>query len=261
MINLQSLLKIYTKHKVIALSILALIILLFAVMVICGGIKVVGKLWAYRCLGLNDYKNSIIVSGEGKVYAKPDIALVNISVVSDGKKVIDVENDNTKKNNQILKFLKDSGVEEKDIKTINYNLYPRYNYYEQKTPDIIGYEITQTLEVKIRSLDKTGEILDGAIKNGANQIGSLYFKVDNDEALQDQARKLAIDNAKQKAEKLASQLRIRLVRLSAYNENGTPYPVYRGLEYGVGGGGGTSPQIQTGESEIVITVNLTYEIH
>ena len=258
MINLKSLLKIYTKHKLIVLSILALIIFLFAVY---GGIEVVGKLWAYKYLSLNNDKNSITVSGEGKVYAKPDIALVNISVVSDGKKVIDVENDNTKKNNQIIKFLKDSGVEDKDIKTINYSLYPRYNYYEQKTPEIIGYEITQTLEVKIRSLDKTGEILDGAIKNGANQIGSLYFKVDNDEALQDQARKLAIDDAKQKAEKLASQLRIRLVRLSAYNESGTPYLDYRGLEYGVGGGGGTAPQIQTGESEIVITVNLTYEMH
>lgn len=259
--KLKNYFKFYKKYKAIILSSIGLIIILLsAVIVISQAVDIASKLKTYRYIGAGlQYKNTISVSGEGKVYTKPDIAMVSLSVVSEGKRIVDVQDSNTRKINQVIKFIKELGVEEKDIKTAGYNLYPIYNY-EERTPRIIGYGITQTLEVKIRNLDKAGDILEGVVINGANQISSLYFQVDKDEESKERARKLAIDDAKKKAEKLASQLGIKLIKISGYSESGGPYPIYRGLELKEGIGGGEAPQIQVGESEIVVNVTLTYEI-
>ncbi len=259
--KLKNYFNLYKKYKTLILSIIGLIaILLPAALVISYGVEIASKLKAYRYIGAGlQYENTISVAGEGKVYTKPDIVLVNLSVVSEDKKVADVQKENTKKTNQVIKFLKDSGIEEKDIKTTNYNLYPSYNY-EEKTPKIIGYRLTQTLEVKIKDLDKVGKILEGAAGLGVNQIGSLYFRVDKDEEFKEEARKLAIEDAKKKAKKLASQLGVKLIKISGYNETGSVPPIYRDLELAKGMGGGETPQIQVGESEIIVNVILTYEI-
>jgi uncharacterized protein YggE len=261
MFSLENFLKL-KKYKIFLLIIIVLVaIILPAVIVISYGAEIATKLKSYHYIGAGlQYTNTISVSGEGKVYTKPDIALVNLSVVSEGKKVADVQNENTSKTNKVIKFLKESGVEEKDIKTTGYNLYPVYNY-EARTPQIVGYSITQTVEVKVRNLDKVGDILEGAVTNGANQISSLYFKVDKDEEFKEQARKLAIEDAKDKAEKLASQLGVKLIKISGYNEGGGVSPIYRDVKAeGYGIGGGASPDIQIGESEIIIDVTLIYEI-
>jgi uncharacterized protein YggE len=164
--------------------------------------------------------------------------------------------------NKVINFLKDSGIDEKDIKTTNYNLYPQYTYENNKIPQIMGYQINQTLNIKIRNLDKIGTILEGGVSTGINQVNSLYFGVENDEQLKEEARKMAIDDAKKKAEVLASQLGVRLIKITGFSDNTVGYPVpmydaYKG--YGVGGGGGT-PDIQTGQNEITVNVTITYKI-
>lgn len=205
---------------------------------------------------------SISFSGEGRVYTKPDIAMVILSVVTEGKTVAEVQKKNTEKMNKVIEFLKEFGVEDKDIKTTNYNLYPRYNYQYTKTPQIVGYEITQSLEVKIRNLDKVGEVLEGSVGAGVNQVYSLYFKVDKDEEFKSQAKELAIRDANKKAKETAKQLGVKLGKLIGYNEGGGYYPIYPNYyrDARVGGGEESAPNIQTGENEILVTVTLTYEI-
>jgi len=261
MFNLENFLK-FKKYKTIILTAIVLVVIILPMVIIISyGTEIVTKLKSYRYIGAGlQYKNTISVTGEGIMYTKPDIAMVSLSVVSEGKRVVDVQNENSGKTNKVIKFLKESGIEEKDIKTTGYNLYPTYDY-ETRTPQIVGYSITQTVEVKVRDLGKVGDILEGAVTNGANQISSLYFKVDKDEEFKEQARKLAIEDAKDKAEKLASQLGVNLIKISGYSEGGVS-PIYRDLKFaeGMGIGGGGTPQIQIGESEIIIDVTLTYEI-
>ncbi len=256
-------LEIYKRYKALILSILGLVVVILPlVLVIFYGVDIATKLKTYRYIGAGlQYKNTISVNGEGKVYTKPDIAMVSLSVVSEGKRVIDVQNENSKKANQVIKFLKESSIAEKDIKTTGYNLYPIYNY-EERTPRIVGYGINQTVEAKVRNLDKVGDILEGAVLSGANQISSLYFKVDKDEEFKERARKLAIEDAKKKAEKLSSQIGVKLIKISGYSESGSVPPIYRNLELQetLGMGGGETPSIQTGENEIIVNVTLTYEI-
>lgn len=208
-------------------------------------------------------KNSITISGEGKISATPDIGVIDLGVVSDAKTVATAQKDNVEKMNKITKALKDLGVEEKDLKTTNYSIYPRYQYISGRS-DIIGYEVSQTLEVKIRNLDKVGDVLSKTAELGANQVGSLSFTFDDPEKLNVEARNKAIANAKEKAEALSNVLDVKLVRIINFSESSyiPPVPYYSEKALGIGGGGGTpTPDIQTGQNEITANVTITYEIN
>lgn len=210
--------------------------------------------------------NTVSFSGEGKILAKPDVALVNVTVLTEAVTSQIAQTDNTKKSNAVIDFLKKQNIEEKDIKTVGYNIYPKYRYYPSRNPEIKGYEVNNTIEVKIRDLEKVSDILDGVVKAGANQIGNLSFQIDEPEKLKTEARKKAIEEAEKKAGELETELDIKLGRIINFMENvgGMPMPYY---EYnmkamsstgGIGGGGG--PDVQTGENEIIVDVTLTYQI-
>ncbi|HNU97001.1 MAG TPA: SIMPL domain-containing protein [Candidatus Portnoybacteria bacterium] len=211
----------------------------------------------------NTETNAMSFNGEGKISVKPDVAFIDFAVVTQGAQIIDVQNKNSEKMNKVVEYLKEFGVEEKDIKTTNYNLYPQYIYENNRIPQIMGYQITQTLTVKVRQLDKIGEVMKKVVDIGINQINSFYFGVENDEQLKEQAREIAINNAKQKAQKLADELGIKLGKLTNFYENvpGERVPMYDEYyqKYGMGGSSG-SPNVQVGESEIVVNVTLSYEV-
>lgn len=202
--------------------------------------------------------STISVSATGEVFAKPDIAQISLSVIKEAKTVIDAQKQNSEAINKITKFLKDSGVEDKDIKTTGYNIYPLYDYIEKQGRVFRGYEVRQSLEVKIRKIDDAGKILAGAAEAGANEVSGLSFKVDDEEVLKREARKQAIDKAKEKAGQLAKDLNINLLRLVNFSESGDA-PIYMMRAEGTGGGA-VAPEIPTGENKISISVNLTYEI-
>jgi len=212
--------------------------------------------------------NTITVSGTGEVYAKPDLALIDFSVITEEKTVAEAMNDNTKKMNAVIASVKNQGVEDKDLKTTSFNIYPRYEWYEKTEVSfypqgervLVGYEVRQTLQVKIRNMEKIGDIIEGGTTAGANQIGDLQLTVDKQDELKKQARAEAINKAKAKAEELASQLGVDLVRITNFNESGI-VPYYYALEEAVGKGGGEeAPQIETGENKIEVNVSITYQI-
>ena len=157
--------------------------------------------------------------------------------------------------------MKESLVEDKDIKTTNYNIYPRYDWIEKIGRVFRGYAVTQTLEIKIRKIDKAGEILAGITKAGANQVGGVSFVIDDEEAAKRDARQKAIADAKTKAEQLAKDLGVKIVRLMSFSENGGnyPYPVYKSEAMGIGGAE-PAPAVPAGENTVTVNVSLTYEI-
>jgi len=238
-------------------------VLFLVVLVVAGAVWINNTIKEGRYIGQDrQYKNTITISGEGKVLAVPDIGQVDLSVVSDAVTVAAAQKDNTDKMNKITQAMKNLGVEDKDLQTANYSIYPRYQYSAGKST-IIGYEVTQTLEVKIRNLDKAGDVLGQAAALGANQVGSLSFTFDDPTGLQSQARQKAIVDAKQKAQDLAVALGVTLGKITSFNESVSGMPRAYSMEaYGVGGGGAVStPDIQTGQNEIQANVSLTYEIY
>jgi len=219
---------------------------------------------------ITETENTITVSDTGEIYAKPDLALTTFSVISEEKTVAEALNKNTEKMNAVIDFVKGQGVEEKDLKTTSFNIYPRYEWHEKEAcvppcPSgervLVGYEIRQSLEVKIRDLEKIGAIIEGATEAGANQVGDLQFTIDKEDELKKQAREQAIEKAKTKAKELASQLGVNLVRISNFSESSV-VPRYYGLEkVAVPGAGEATPQIELGENKIEVTVTITYEIN
>ncbi|HUV43053.1 MAG TPA: SIMPL domain-containing protein [Patescibacteria group bacterium] len=203
------------------------------------------------------------VSDEGKTTAIPDTATVNLGIEIQKTTVQEAQKEANEKINSITNELKKIGVKEELIKTINYNLYPNYDY--QSGQRIIGYIIDITLEVKVKDFDKINQVIDTATRLGANQIGQLDFTIDDQrlEELKMEARKEAIEKAKKKAIEIARAGGLKLGRIVNISENTTSpiLPLYKSESIGLGGTEeATVPtQIQPGESEISITVTLSYE--
>jgi hypothetical protein len=207
----------------------------------------------------------ITVSGTGEVYATPDVGLIDISVKTEGKDVATATNESSVKMNDIISFIKSSSVEDKDIKTTGFNINPIYSW-EDKTGKrtLTGYEVTQTVNVKIRDLTKVGSIISGATEKGANDVSSLSFIVDDDEAVKEQAKNLAIKDAQAKAKNLEKALGVKMVKIINFSES-SYNPIYNEIvsSYKMldsSGTGVTAPTIQTGQNKITSTVTITYAI-
>jgi len=216
-------------------------------------------------------RNLISFSGEGEVFAVADVATFSFSVVEEAKTSSEALSKSAEKMNSVIDYLKEQNIAEKDIKTINYSVNPRYEWRDLSVSSIrpegervlIAYEANQTLSVKIRNTEKAGEILVGVGSFDVSNVSGLNFEIDDTDALQREARKLAIEDAKVKAKELASDLGIKLVRIVSFNESGI-YPYYAAATkaYGLGGAEDavSIPQIPVGENKITSNVNITYEI-
>jgi len=207
--------------------------------------------------------NTVSFNGEGKVVAKPDIAKVNLSIVTDALTSKIAQDENSKKSKALTDYLKKQNIDDKDIKTTGYNIYPQYKYSQYGgQPTITGYQVNQSMEIKVRDLDKVSNILDGVVSAGANQVNGLSFEIDNPDALKAEARAKAIADAKQKANELQSQVGISLGKIVNFSENtgGYPGPVYFDAQAKGMGGGGGGPSVPTGENEITVSVSITYQI-
>lgn len=217
----------------------------------------------YRGYNRTQPPTMISVSGEGKEFVKPDIATINIGVVKQNVDLLVAQKEAADVMNRAIATLKEKGVEDKDQKTIAFNIYPQYDY-RRGVQEFRAYEVRQTLEVKIRNLSKAGEILASLASVGANEIGSLSFTVDNPKTVEEKARAAAIKEAKEKAATLSRDLGVRLVKIASYSESGgsQPPPIfYEKAAYGMGmSAAPTSAPIPTGENEVRVNVTITYEI-
>ena len=235
------------------------IILLLLVLIVFIGAKAKNEI--RNETKIIESQRTITVSADGKVFAKPDIGQISLSVTHEAKTVSEAQKKSTEAINKIMTFLKSAGIEDKDIKTTNYNIYPKYDYYKGKQV-FIGYEVSQSLQIKIRNLEKSGNIIAGATDNGANIAGGLNFTIDDPDALKAEAQKQAIEKARTKVKDLVFKLGVRLGELINFSENGYIPPIYyaKSAEALGIGGGSVSPEIPTGENEITSFVSLTYEI-
>ncbi len=250
------------KDKNLLVVLLVLLSVFVAVLIISEAVDVKNK--------IETTENTITVSDTGTIYAKPDLVLTTFSITTEAKTVVEAISENTKKMNAVIQFIKEQKVEDKDLKTTSFNIYPRYEWYEKSElypvgkRVLVGYETQQSLQVKIRDMEKIGQIIEGATAAGVNQVGDLQFTIDNQDELKKEARAEAIEKAKAKAKELASQLGINLVRITNFSESSV-VPIFYGLEREAplsrAGGGAGAAQIETGENKIEVTVTITYQIY
>ncbi len=212
------------------------------------------------------YARTVTVSAEGKITAKPDISLITLSVVSQGKTVKAITEDGNTKMTAVIDAVKKLGVEAKDVTTSSYSLYPEYAYEEGRSPWITGYRLEQGITVKVRDLTKVDDVLDGAINTGANQVGQLSFDIDDASSIKKEARTEAFRKAKEKAGEMAAAAGVRLGRVVTFSEdyNNYYYPkAYANYAMDVreeSAAGAVSPSVEPGSQELTVNVSVTYEI-
>lgn len=207
--------------------------------------------------------NFFSVQGTGKATEVPDTALLSLGVTKTASNVLTAQQEANQAVNKIVTDLKNLGIEEKNIKTTNYSVYPDYDYNSGRQ-NIKGYTVTQSLEVKIKPIDKANKAIDIATTDGANIVGGVTFVLNDEEKkkLENKARVEAIKNAKEKAESLSSLSGIRLGKIIDVQENPVfdrLMPVAMDLKAPIGSPEEKSTEINPGENTIQTTVTLSYE--
>lgn len=201
---------------------------------------------------------SLNASGTGQVTLVPDIATINIGVRTEAESVTKALDGNTAQANAISDVLKDMGVEEKDIQTSNFNVYPNQRY-DPMSGQVEGtyFVVENTVNVTIRDLGNLGEVLTAVVEAGANNIYGIHFNVEDKEAAIAEARKLAIQDAKANAEAIADSAGVELGELLNINIYGGRSPI---PYYDAKGGAGEEVPIAAGTLVITMEANLTYEL-
>lgn len=257
------------KNKRIQGSIILVLLLLSSFLFV----KTVGEIKAYSYIGGGvPVSNTVTVSGEGEAFAVADIASFSFSVIEEDLTVAIAQEAATKKMNIALALLREADIDDKDIKTTAYNIYPRYEYSRQvcnqfscppSKRELKGYEVSQSISVKVRDVSKAGAILAEIGGLGVNNVSGLSFTIDDEDAIKREARKEAIDDAQKKAKELARDLGVRLVRVVNFGESGAQpyYASFAKTEMAIMDGvGGAVPEIPVGENKVISRVTITYEI-
>lgn len=250
-------------------------------LIVLALIGLVGALGAYTYFTFKQAKGAytgavtITATGEGEVFAKPDIGSFTFMVQTEGVDATEAQNKNAAAMEQITKYLTGAGVAEADIKTDGYQLSPKYRY--ENTPCVFnsycppsepiqdGFEVFQNVTVKVRDLATAGNLISGVGDQGATNISSLQFTIDDESALKDDARLKAIEDARTKGEAIAASLGMKIVKVVGFYEEGDggmPMP-YAKVEM-MGAMDSAAPArdavLPTGENTITSRVSVTYEL-
>lgn len=206
------------------------------------------------------------VTGEGIVAVAPDQAEISLGIIVNDTSVKSAQ---TKANSQIETVktsLKSLGIKNEDIKTISYNINPNYDYTSTNRA-IKDYTVNITLNIKVTELNKVGEVIDAGTAGGLNTINNLQFSLKDRQKALDQARELAVDNAKRQAEITSKTAGISLGKIIYYSEYEQGSDSYlhsydaNSLKSGIGGSEPAVAQtdINPGSGEIKLSVTLTYK--
>jgi hypothetical protein len=218
---------------------------------------------------VNRQYRSVTVTGQGRVSYNPDLAILTLGVQIDKvAKADEALNQLNKKVVDIIKAVKAEGVDDNSIQTQNYSLYPQYDYKDNVSV-VSGYNANQQLIIKITGYDKMpdklSKVIAAASKAGANQVNNLTFDASNLNELKQTARIAALKDAEAKGVTLADAAGVKLQEITGWYENYiTPNPTYDySAKGGMGAGGAATtvdPSVPAGSHEVVIEMNITYNI-
>ena len=164
----------------------------------------------------------ITLTGHGEVRAVPDMAVINMGVVSSAETARAALDANTKAMTELMANLKAANIDDKDIATSNFSVNPRMDYGQNggQVPKLVGYDVTNSVTVIVHKIDGLGALLDKAVTSGSNQINGISFSVSKPDEAMDEARKLAVKDATHKAQIYASAASINLGNIMSLSENG-----------------------------------------
>jgi uncharacterized protein YggE len=211
--------------------------------------------------GLPRTTDAITVTGSGRVALKPDTVLVELGAEVRAANLTEAAAEAARRMTEVLARVKGLGVADRDITTVTYSVQPVVppRRKEDEIPHIIGYQVANIVQLRIRNLDAAGRILDAAVAAGANTVRGLTFTVDQRAKPEAEARALAVRDATVKARQLAEAGGVKLGELLSVSEGVSRPPI--GFPRTAGAFELSAPgPVQTGEVEISIVVETRFAI-
>ena len=164
------------------------------------------------------------VSAEASAKRVPDVATISTGVVTQAADANAAMRANAVQMDKVMAAIKAAGIGERDVQTSGINLNPQYKYVENAPPSIVGYQASNTVNVKVRDLTKLGKVLDAFVASGANQLNGPNFEVDKPDEAYDEARVAALKKAQARAQTYADALGLKVRRIVSISEGGAAFP-------------------------------------
>jgi hypothetical protein len=206
---------------------------------------------------------TLSVAGSGEAYLAPDIASIYIGVHTEAATAADAVEENNTQTQTLIEAIREFGIAANDIRTMNFSIWPM-DQFDPATGRPTGektYAVDNTVYVTVRELERLGDFLDTAVQAGANTVNSVQFDVADKDAVLQEARVAAIEDAGSQAQELAEAAGLSLGEIQSINFVSNQFPIFDGK----GGGGGAAAEaaavpIQPGQLTFTVTVNVTYEL-
>jgi hypothetical protein len=201
----------------------------------------------------------LTVNAEGKTAIAPDLATINIGVVTQGATADAAVSQNTAKMNAVMAALKKTGIADKDIQTSNLSVNPQYQYNQNEAPKLTGYEANNQVTVKVRNLKNVGKAVDAVVGVGSNQVNGISFGLEDDTKALDIARADAVKKARARAQIYANAAGMKLDRILSISEGGAaaaPYPMPVAMARA--DMAKSAPPVSPGELDLTADVSVTF---
>jgi hypothetical protein len=203
----------------------------------------------------------LTVSGQGEVRGAPNQAMLSAGVVTTARTAASALADNSKAMNEVFATLKRAGIADRDMQTSNFSVQPQYTTDKNGNAlqNINGYQVSNTVNVRVDDLAKVGPTLDALVSSGANSIGDIAFTIKDSKPLMAQARAAAVADAIARAQTLARAAGVTLGPITSINESGysEPRPMYRMAAMAAPA---PSTPIAAGEESVTAGVSITWAI-
>lgn len=233
------------------------VILMAALISACGGV-------AYAQTPqpeLTAPQRTITVTGSGKTSLTPDIAYISIGVHTENKDAAEAVAANNSQTQKVLEALKSFNIDPKDIQTTNFSIYPRQDYDQEGKPTGITFVVDNTVYVTLRDIEKIGDLLDAAVKAGANSISGIQFDVENKTEALSAAREAAVADAQAQAEELAQAAGVELGPVQSINSySNYPVPIEQPRAAVMMDSAAASVPISPGQMTVTVDVNMVFLI-
>lgn len=211
-------------------------------------------------------QRTISISGHGETRSVPDTAFVTSGVMSQAATAAEALAANTTAMNALFAALKQAGIAERDVQTSNFSIQPRLDFGNNNTgqpPKLVGYDVSNTVTVRVRKIADLGPLLDRLVQSGSNQVNGISFQVSEPEAALDAARKLAAEDATRKAKVYAGAMGVSLGPVLSISEGGgyqPPVPMFRSAMMKSDEAAGAPVPVAAGEQTMAVDVNIVWEI-
>ncbi len=169
----------------------------------------------------------ITVVGLGDIFIEPNIATVQLEVVTVNEQLSEAQRENATDMNNVIQSLLRLGIPRENIQTVSYNIFPKYDYVNGEQI-FRGYEVNNAISVKITDIQQVGRVIDTAVENGVNRVSNIQFTVEDTERYKQEAIVRALRNAQTKARTIADALQLQTepqpVKIIEVEQGGQPVP-------------------------------------